>query len=183
MNLTKIILICCTLSIIFSKNINSLDRYDEIIAQEFTLINNEGNIVMKLSKMDFEQINNLASWIQNNSELYQKLNEAQNQLSNHYDIQIDSVNNNILKLKNKIDNALSIINKDVNLITNELKSLKGGMRILEQKNNINMDNMNQKTIPMIEEKIDSVNKKIDMIMKFDVMKKEIKKNKKAYYLP
>ena len=43
--------------------------------------------------------------------------------------------------------------------------------------------MNQKTIPMIEEKIDSVNKKIDMIMKFDVMKKEIKKNKKAYYLP
>ena len=174
---------CCTLSIIFSKNINSLDRYDEIIAQEFTLINNEGNIVMKLSKMDFEQINNLASWIQNNSELYQKLNEAQNQLSNHYDIKIDSVNNNILKLKNKIDDALSIVNEDVNLLRNELKSLKDGMIILKKKKREDDYNINQKTIPMIEEKIDSVNKKIEMIMEFDVMKKEIKKNKKAYYLP
>ena len=183
MNLTKIILICCTLSIIFSKSVNSLDRYDEIIAQEFTLINNEGNIVMKLSKMDFEQINNLANWIQNNSELYQKLNEAQNQLSNHYDIKIDSVNNNILKLKNKIDDALSIVNEDVNLLRNELKSLKDGMIILKKKKREDDYNINQKTIPMIEEKIDSVNKKIEMIMEFDVMKKEIKKNKKAYYLP
>ncbi len=183
MNLTKIILICCTLSMIFSKSINSLDRYDEIIAKEFTLIDNEGNIVIKLSKMDFEQINNLASWIQSNSELYQKLNEAQNQSSNHYDIKIDSVNNNILKLKNKVDDALSIVKKDVNLLTNELKSLKRGVSTLKQKNNINMDNMNQKTIPMIEERIDSINKKIEMIMKFDVMKKEIKKNKKTYYLP
>ena len=92
MKLTKMIMISCLLSMILAKTTNLLDRYDEIISKEFTLIDDGGNIVMKLSQIDFEQINNLASWMQNNAELYEKLHEAQNQLSNIYELKIDSVN-------------------------------------------------------------------------------------------
>jgi hypothetical protein len=37
--------------------------------------------------------------------------------------------------------------------------------------------------PKIEAEIKKVNDRIDAILEFDVMKKEVKKNKKAYYLP
>tara|TARA_Y100001970_G_scaffold290495_1_gene424436 strand:- start:51 stop:560 length:510 start_codon:yes stop_codon:yes gene_type:complete len=168
---------------IFSKSVNSLDRYDEIIAKEFTLIDDGGNVVMKLSQMDFEQINNLASWMQINSELYQKLNDAQNQLSNNYDIKIDSVNDNMAELKN------TVVNSDKNLL-NQINSLKEELNALQEqytnyKRSINRrmnDTMNAK-IPEIEAEIKKVNDRVNAILQSDIMQKEIKKNKKAYYLP
>ena len=45
MNLTKIMLISCLLSMIGAKTTNVLNRYDEIISKEFTLIDDKGNVV------------------------------------------------------------------------------------------------------------------------------------------
>ena len=182
MKLTTIIIISCLLSMISAKTTNALDRYDEIISKEFTLIDDEGNVVMKLSQIDFEQINNLAGWMQSNTALYEKLHEAQNQLSNIYAVKIDSVNNNIIAVENKVVDSQ-------NTLLNEVSSLKEEFNALKEeysayKRNINSPN-NQiiSKLPEIEENIKKVNDRIDAILEFDVMQKEMKKNKKAYYLP
>ena len=182
MKLTKIILISCLLSIIGAKTTNSLDRYDEIISKEFTLIDDEGNVVMKLSQIDFEQINNLAGWMQSNTMLYEKLHEAQNQLSNIYAVKIDSVNNNMIAVENKMIDSQ-------NTLLNQINSLKEEFNALQEEYSAYQKNINSpndiiiSTLPKIEAEIKKVNDRIDAILEFDVMQKEMKKNKKAYYLP
>ena len=182
MKLTRIILISCLLSMICAKTTNVLDRYDEIISKEFTLIDDEGNVVMKLSQIDFEQINNLAGWMQSNTTLYEKLHEAQNQLSNIYAVKIDSVNNDIIEVENKIEVSQNNLLKQIN-------SLKEGLNSLEEEYSAYKRSMNSPNdiiiskLPEIEENIKKVNDRIDAILEFDVMQKEMKRNKKAYYLP
>jgi chromosome segregation ATPase len=167
---------------VFTKTTNSLDRYDEIISKEFTLIDDQGNVVMQLSQIDFEQINNLAGWMQNNTELYEKLHEAQSQLSNSYELKIDSVNNNIIEVENKIESSQNNLLKQINSLRDELNSVQEEYSAYKRSINLPNDMIITK-LPEIEENIKEVNDRIDAILEFDVMKKELKKNKKAYYLP
>jgi len=182
MKLTKIILISCLLSMIGAKTTNILDRYDEITSKEFTLIDDEGNVVMKLSQIDFEQINNLAGWMQSNTALYEKLHEAQNQLSNIHAVKIDSINNNIIAVENKIVDSQNTLLNQVNSLKDEFNSLKEEYSAYKRRGNSPNDLIISK-LPEIEENIKKVNERIDAILEFDVMQKEMKKNKKAYYLP
>ena len=182
MKLTRIILISCLLSMIYAKTTSVLDRYNEIISKEFTLIDDEGNVVMKLSQIDFEQINNLAGWMQSNTALYEKLHEAQNQLSNIYVVKIDSVNNDIIEVENKIEVSQNNLLNQINSLKEELNSLEEECSAYKRSINLPNDIIISK-LPEIEENIKKVNERIDAILEFDVMQKEMKKNKKAYYLP
>ena len=180
MKLTKIILISCLLSMIYAKTTNVLDRYDEIISKEFTLIDDEGNVVVKLSQIDFEQINNLAGWMQSNTALYEKLHEAQNQLSNIYAVKIDSVNNNIIAVENDIWESENNLLKQINSLKEEFNALQEQYTTYKRSINKKMEETIITKLPDIEENIKKVNDRIDTILEFDVMQKEMKKNKKAY---
>ena len=179
MNLIKIILIISTLSMIFSKSVNSLDRYDEIIAQEFTLVDNQGNIVMKLSKIDLERID---LRIINNGKSVNKVHEAQNQLSTMYLEKIDSVNNNFRLVNNKIEQNHMSLRKQINSLKEELNSLQNEYSAYKKSVNSPNDIIISKIID-IESEMKKVNDRVNAILEFDVMQKEIKKKKKAYYLP
>ena len=183
MKLTKIMLISCLLSMIGAKTTNVLDRYDEIISKEFTLIDDENNVVMKLSQIDFEQINNLASWMQSNTALYEKLYEAQNQLSDIYAVKIDSVNNNIITVDNKMVDSQNTLLNQINLLREELDSLNDQLKAYKRGTNRKLDDITIKKLPRIEDDLKGITDRIDTILEFDVMQKEMKKNKKAYYLP
>ncbi len=189
MNLTKIILISCLLSMICAKTTNVLDRYDEIISKEFTLIDDEGNVMMKLSQIDFEQISQLIQnfeWFEKRyGDLMKNVNETidalyknlRTELYRTYDVKIDSLNKNIIAMENKIQNNL------LQQINDELNSL--DERYLAYKRGINrtIDDTKNTKLPDIEEKIKELNNRIDAILELDVIQKEIKNNKKAYYLP
>ena len=179
MNLIKIILIISTLSMIFSKSVNSLDRYDEIIAQEFTLVDNQGNILMKLSKIDLERLD---LKIINNRKYLQKVDEAQNQLSNMYLEKIDSVDNNFRLVNNKIEQNYMSLRKQINSLKEELNSLQNEYSAYKKSVNSPNDIIISKIID-IESEMKKVNDRVNAILEFDVMQKEIKKKKKAYYLP
>ena len=179
MNLIKIILIISTLSMIFSKSVNSLDRYDEIIAQEFTLVDNQGNILMKLSKIDLERLD---LKIINNGKYLQKVDEAQNQLSNMYLEKIDSVDNNFRIVNNKIEQNYMSLRKQINSLKEELNSLQNEYSAYKKSVNSPNDIIISKIID-IESEMKKVNDRVNAILEFDVMQKEMKKNKKAYYLP
>ena len=164
---------------IFSKSVNSLDRYDEIIAQEFTLVDNQGNILMKLSKIDLERLD---LKIINNGKYLQKVDEAQNQLSNMYLEKIDSVDNNFRIVNNKIEQNYMSLRKQINSLKEELNSLQNEYSAYKKSVNSPNDIIISKIID-IESEMKKVNDRVNAILEFDVMQKEMKKNKKAYYLP
>ena len=168
---------------IFAKSVNSLDRYDEIIAQEFTLVDNQGNILMKLSKIDLETLLERTDMrIVNNAKYIKKLDEAQNDLSNMYLAKIDSVDNNFIVVNNNIDRNHMSLRKQINSLKEELNSLQNEYSAYKKSVNSPNDIIISKIIN-IESEMKKVNDRVNAILEFDVMQKEMKKNKKAYYLP
>jgi len=187
MKLTKIIVISCLLSMMFSKTTNSLDRYDEIISKEFTLIDDEGNVVIKLSELDFKYIlgihDGLTTMTEEFNIQFKVLSDKYDTVLNMYTAQKDSMNNILQKSKLNDTHSNEKISNQIDKLIEELKGLHNKFTAYKESSNQKINDSIIKGLPEIEGNIKKVNQRIDAILKFDIMKKEAKKNKKAYYLP
>ena len=88
-----IFLYFCFFSFIYS---STLDRYDEIKAKDFHLIDSEGNIIISFSEFDVSQFDSLFSMIKINIDLIKKnqdlINSNQNQI---YRVQAQAIENKL----------------------------------------------------------------------------------------
>jgi hypothetical protein len=171
----------------FSKTTNSLDRYDEIISKEFTLIDDEGNVVIKLSELDFKYIlgihNGLTTMTEEFNIQFKILSDKYDTVLGMYTAQRDSINSILQKSKLNDTNSNERILNQINSQKEELNALQKQYEAYKKETNRKLDDTMITKFPKIEAEIKKVNDRIDAILEFDVMKKEVKKNKKAYYLP
>ena len=75
------------------------------------------------------------------------------------------------------------ISNQIDQLTEELNTLQKQYAAYKRGTNRKLDDTMITKFPKIEAEIKKVNDRIDAILEFDVIKKETKKNKKAYYLP
>tara|TARA_B100002052_G_scaffold292247_1_gene313529 strand:- start:24 stop:731 length:708 start_codon:yes stop_codon:yes gene_type:complete len=112
-----IFLYFCFFSFIYS---STLDRYDEIKAKDFHLIDSEGNIIISFSEFDVSQFDSLFSMIKINIDLIKKnqdlINSNQNQI---YRVQTETIANE-LKIKDLDQNTSSIFNSDIHRNTTKI---------------------------------------------------------------
>ena len=171
----------------FSKTTNSLDRYDEIISKEFTLIDDEGNVVIKLSELDFNYIlgiyDGLTTMREEFNIQFKVLSDKYDTVLNMYTAQNDSINNILQKSKLNDTNSHERISNKIDQLTEEFNTLQKQYTAYKRGINRKLDDTMITKFSNIEAEIKKVDDRIDVILEFDIMKKEAKKNKKAYYLP
>jgi len=112
-----IFLYFCFFSFIYS---TTLDRYDEIKAKDFHLIDSEGNIIISFSEFDVSQFDSLFSMIKINIDLIKKnqdlINSNQNQI---YRVQAQAIENK-LKINDLDQNTSAIFNSDIHRNTTKI---------------------------------------------------------------
>ena len=92
-----------------------------------------------------------------------------------YETKMDSVRDDFLRVNNSIENAKEHLSKKIDSVQEELDALNDLFKAYKRSTNRKIDDMMITALPRIEDDLKSINDSLDVILRLESIKKEIKK--------
>ena len=94
-----------------------------------------------------------------------------------YEAKMDSISDDFMRVNNSIENVKEHLSKKIDMVKEDLDVLNDLFKSYKRSTNRKIDDIMIRTLPRIEDDLKGINDSLDVILRLESIKKEIKKQK------